>query len=179
MYSRIFLRLEPLGLELVAAAARRAVHAIRLIDLQSETHADYFRLLERWRPEVVAFSGNYLANVPEIVDLAKATRGRLPGTTIVLGGHSVSFTAREVLAHADGAIACVLRGEGEASFPRLLDAIAHDPAALGSVPGAVTADGEGPAPGFVHHLDDLPPARDLLRHRRRYYIGQLDPCASI
>jgi hopanoid C-3 methylase len=31
----------------------------------------------------------------------------------------------------------------------------------------------------VRHLDDLRPARDLLRHRRRYYIGQLDPCASI
>jgi hopanoid C-3 methylase HpnR len=31
----------------------------------------------------------------------------------------------------------------------------------------------------VQHLDDLLPARDLLRHRRRYYIGQLDPCASI
>jgi hopanoid C-3 methylase len=47
------------------------------------------------------------------------------------------------------------------------------------VPGAMTLDGDGPAPVFVHHLDDLSPARDLLRHRRRYYIGQLDPCASI
>ena len=46
-------------------------------------------------------------------------------------------------------------------------------------PGAVTLDGEGPPPIFVQHLDDLLPARDLLRHRRRYYIGQLDPCASI
>jgi hopanoid C-3 methylase HpnR len=179
MYSRIFLRLEPLGLELVAAAARRAGHAVRLIDLQCDTHADYFRLLERWRPEVVAFSGNYLANVPEIVDLAKATHARSPETTVVVGGHSVSFTAREVLAHAEGAVACVLRGEGEASFPQLLDAIGHDRAALARVPGAVTPDGEGPAPAFVRHLDDLPAARDLLRHRRRYYIGQLDPCASI
>ena len=43
----------------------------------------------------------------------------------------------------------------------------------------VTLDGEGPPPIFVQHLDDLLPARDLLRHRRKYYIGQLDPCASI
>ena len=33
MYSKIYLRLEPLGLELVAAAAREAGHDVRLIDL--------------------------------------------------------------------------------------------------------------------------------------------------
>jgi len=179
MYSRIYLRLEPLGLELVAAAARNAGHSVQLIDLQSETEADYFRLLERWRPHVVAFSGNYLANVPEIVDLAKATREKLPETAVIVGGHSVSFTAKELLEHAEGAIECVLRGEGEASFPQLLEAIEHDRAAIDKVPGAVTTRGTGPTPAFVHHLDDLAPARDLLRHRRRYYIGQLDPCASI
>src|SRR5213075_2210536 len=31
MYSKIYLRLEPLGLELVAAAARRAGHTVRLL----------------------------------------------------------------------------------------------------------------------------------------------------
>src|SRR5262249_59868663 len=78
MYSRIYLRLEPLGLELVAASARAAGHDVQLIDLQSGTHADYFRTIERWQPQVIAFSGNYLANVPEIVDPAKATRQRPP-----------------------------------------------------------------------------------------------------
>ena len=39
------------------------------MDLQVETPANYFRLLERWwRPEVVGFSLNYLANVPEVLD---------------------------------------------------------------------------------------------------------------
>ena len=45
LYTRVFLRLEPLGLELVADAARRAGHATRLIDLQVETHADYRRMI--------------------------------------------------------------------------------------------------------------------------------------
>ncbi len=43
----------------------------------------------------------------------------------------------------------------------------------------VTRDGNGPAPGFIKSLEDLSPARDLLRHRRKYFIGVLDPCASI
>ena len=47
------------------------------------------------------------------------------------------------------------------------------------MPGAVGAAGEGPPPAFVHSLDALTPARDLLRHRRKYFIGTLDPCASI
>ena len=73
----------------------------------------------------------------------------------------------------------MLRGEGEASIVLLLEAVGHDRRALEQVPGVVTLDGEGPPPVFVQHLDDLLPARDLLRHRRKYYIGQLDPCASI
>jgi hopanoid C-3 methylase HpnR len=179
MYSKIYLRLEPLGLELAAAAARQAGHEVRLMDLQVETPANYFRLLERWRPEVVGFSLNYLANVPEVLDLVRMTRERLPDCFIFAGGHSASFTAEELLRHADGTLDCVLRGEGEASIGRLLEAAGHDSGALQRVPGAVTLDGEGPPPVFVQHLDDLLPARELLRHRRRYYIGQLDPCASI
>jgi hopanoid C-3 methylase len=179
MYSKIFLRLEPVGLELVAAAARDAGHSVRMIDLQVELHDDYFRMLDEWKPDVVAFSGNYLANVPEIIDLAKATRDRAPRTFVFVGGHSVSFTAREVLEHAGGAIDCCLRGEGEPPIAALLDAVAHDRSAVGAVPGAVTLDAEGPQPVFVGHLDDVLPARDLLRHRRKYFIGQLDPCASI
>ena len=179
MFSKVFLRLEPLGLELVAAAARRSGHSVRLIDLQVESHRAYRRLLQQWRPDVIAFSGNYLANIPEIIDLAKATRRLLPQSYIVVGGHSVSFTAAAILEHGAGAIDCVLKGEGEAGMPALLDAVARDRAAVSQVPGAVTRDGEGPPPGFVANLDDLQPARDLLRYRRKYFLGTLDPCASI
>ena len=76
MYSKVFLRLEPLGLELVAEAARCRGHAVRLIDLQAASHAEYFRLLDEWRPDVVAFGLSYLANVPEVIDLAKQTKAR-------------------------------------------------------------------------------------------------------
>jgi hopanoid C-3 methylase len=42
MYSEIYLRLEPLGLERVAAAVRAAGHDVRLLDLQIFTHETYF-----------------------------------------------------------------------------------------------------------------------------------------
>ena len=179
LYTNVFLRLEPLGLELVAQAARSAGHAVRLLDLQVETHADYHAMVADWRPDVVAFSCNYLANVPEIVDLARATKAKHPRTFVAVGGHSASFTARAIVEHGGGAVDCVLKGEGEPAIVSLLAALQDGRAAVGKVPGAVTADGEGPQPGFVHSLDELAPARDLVRHRRKYFIGELDPCASI
>src|ERR1700691_3430375 len=179
LYTNVFLRLEPLGLELVAEAARRAGHAVRLIDLQVESHADYHRMIAQWRPDFIAFSCNYLANVPEIVDLAKATKLTQPRTFICVGGHSASFTASAIVEHGAAASDCVLKGEGEPNIVKLLEAVAGDRSAIDKVHGAVTATGEGPRPGFVEHLEDIRPARDLVRHRRKYFIGVLDPCASI
>src|SRR5437879_5810980 len=178
MYTKIFLRLEPLGLELVAASARAAGHEVRLIDLQVESHAAFARLIAEWRPDVIAFSCNYLANVPEIVDLAKRAKTLVPRTVICVGGHSASFVAPAIIEHGAGAIDCVLKGEGEAGLPPLLVAI-EARADLAAAPGVVTADGEGPPPSFVHSLDTLLPARDLVRHRHKYFLGILDPCASV
>src|SRR5689334_1655592 len=78
LYSELYLRLEPLGLERVAAAARAAGHEVRLLDLQVFEQADYLRELDTFRPRAVGFSLNYLANVPEVIDLARATRARWP-----------------------------------------------------------------------------------------------------
>ena len=74
MYSELYLRLEPIGLERVAAAVRAAGHEVRMLDLQIFTHADYRAELDAFRPQAVGVSVNYLANVPEVIDLAKETK---------------------------------------------------------------------------------------------------------
>jgi hopanoid C-3 methylase HpnR len=179
MYTKVFLRLEPLGLELIAETVRRLGHEVRLIDLQVATHKDYGEMLDKWQPDIVALSCNYLANVPEIIDLAKLTKSLLPKAFVFVGGHSASFIANEFLEHAGDAIDCVIKGEGESAMPHLLEAVEHDRQSVCRVPGAVTRDGNGPPPQFVKSLDDVMPARDLLPWRRRYFLGVLDPCASI
>ncbi|MVZ99412.1 hopanoid C-3 methylase HpnR [Actinomadura sp. LD22] len=178
MYSEIFLRLEPLGVERVAAALRTAGHQVRLLDLQIFTHDDLRRELREFRPEAVGFGVNYLANVPEMIDLAKEVKRRLPECFVFAGGHSVSFIAAHVLDQANGALDAVLRGEGEVAAPLLLEA-ARD-GGLGEVPGAVTADGTcKKVPLLLDGLDAPRPARDLTRRRHKYFIGVLDPAASI
>src|SRR5262245_23787108 len=104
MYTKIFLRLEPLGIELIAAAARRAGHEVGLIDLQVEPAGNYERLVRQWRPDAIAISCNYLANVPEVIELARTAKALRPEAFVFVGGHSASFIARELLAHGAGAI---------------------------------------------------------------------------
>ncbi|MFI2645798.1 hopanoid C-3 methylase HpnR [Streptomyces sp. NPDC018610] len=177
MYSEIFLRLEPLGLERVAAAARDAGHQVRVVDLQVLGHKALRRVVHSFRPQAVGFGLNYLANIPEAIDLARAVKHAVPGCFVFFGGHSVSFVADDVLRQARGAVDAVVRGEGEPAMAPLLEAVADG--GLREVPGVVTADGHGPAPRILHGIDEPRPARDLMRHRRRYFIGELDPCASI
>ena len=94
MISEVFLCLEPIGLERVGAAAEAAGHEVRILDLQIFQHRDYFGELENFRPDAVGFSVNYLANVPEVLDLAKATKQWRKDCFVFAGGHSVSFIAR-------------------------------------------------------------------------------------
>ncbi|MGH9064046.1 MAG: hopanoid C-3 methylase HpnR [Acidimicrobiales bacterium] len=177
MYSEIFLRLEPLGVERVASALRDRGHDVRMVDLQVYGQGELRRQLADWRPEAVGFSLNYLANVPEVVDLAKDVKAALPRCLVFAGGHSVSFVAEQVLDHAEGAIDVVLTGEGETAASALLDAAPDR--AFGEVPGAVTMEGSGPPPVMMGSLDDHLPARDIGGRRRKYFIGVLDPAASV
>jgi len=136
MHSEIYLRLEPLGLELIAQACLRAGFDVRLLDLQVRTHKDYFRTVEEFEPDAIGFSLNYLANIPEVVDLAKETRKRRTALFLFAGGHSASFVAKEILDHADSAIDCVVKGEGEAVVPQLLQAAAEDRASVAGFPAS-------------------------------------------
>jgi len=175
LYAEVYLRLEPLGMECVAAAVRAAGHDVRLLDLQVFGNKDFVRELRTFRPDAVGFSLNYLANVPEVVELARAAKQAVPKVFVFVGGHSASFIPEDVLEHAQGAIDCVVRGEGEITVPLLLEKVPH----VNRLPGVVTREGGGLPPPLLADLNRFRPARGLTRRRRKYFIGELDPCASI
>ncbi len=179
MYTNFYLRLEPLGVELVAQPAMRAGHDVRILDLQIFPSKKYFHEIRSWRPDAIGFSLNYLANIPEVLTLAKQTKELFPDVFLFVGGHSASFTAQEILDHAQGAIDCIVKGEAEEIIPRLLEAACQDRKRVHSLPGVLTCDGEGPAPRVTDDLDRFPPAHGLLPKRGKYFIGRMDPCASV
>ena len=176
LYSEVYLRLEPLGLECVAAACRDAGHEVRILDLQIFNHTDFDQELRQFRPDVLGFGLNYLANIPEAIDLSKKAKDTLKDVYVIFGGHSVSFVADEVLKHGDGALDAVVKGEGEITVPALL---ANLPGNVDGTPGVITARVSGPRAEMLADLNIIRPARDLTRKRRKYFIGELDPCASI
>jgi magnesium-protoporphyrin IX monomethyl ester (oxidative) cyclase len=149
---------------------------VRVLDLQVFDHDDLRAQIASFDPDAVGFGLNYLANVPEVLDLAREIKATKPRRFVFAGGHSVSFIADHVLEQAQGGLDGVVRGEGEAAIAALLEAIGGD---LSAVPGLVTADGPGAAPAMMDSLDDVRPARDLMRRRNKYFIGVLDPCASM
>ena len=181
MYSEIYLRLEPLGMERVAAATRAAGHDVRIIDLQIFKHRDLFAELESFRPNAVGFSLNYLANVPEVIDLAKDVKRLMKDCFVFTGGHSGSFVADEILEHADGAIDAVIRGEGETATPMLLDAIGTG--SIGKVPGraddarvgADAGDARRSRQVFSGARSRTPPQQIFYRRARSVRVDRVHP----
>jgi magnesium-protoporphyrin IX monomethyl ester (oxidative) cyclase len=175
LYSEVYLRLEPLGMECVAAAVEKAGHEVRLLDLQVFKPRDYRIELETFRPDAIGFSVNYLANVPEVIELAKLARDFCQDAFIFCGGHSISFITDEVLQHANGAIDAIVQGEGEITVPKMLASVPN----VDGIAGVATRNGVGPKASMTTDINAIRPARHLTRRRRKYFIGELDPCASI
>src|SRR5258708_27057639 len=86
MYSELYLRLEPLGLERVAAAIRAAGHEVQLLDLQIFSHADYWRELETFAPPAGGLSGDHPPHRPQILGPPHGTHAPPAPPLLVSGG---------------------------------------------------------------------------------------------
>ena len=146
MYTRIFLRLEPLGLELVAAAVRAGGARGAADRPAGRKPRRLLRLVRRsGGPTSIAVLVQLPGQRPGDRRPGQGDEGaRCRDALICVGGHSASFVAGALIEHAEGAIDCVISGEGEAAAPLLLAAIEAG-GDLAAVPGAVTAGGRGPA----------------------------------
>lgn len=123
----------PLGLGIVAAAARRAGHEVELLDL-NVIEAPFVALeaaMERLDPDVVGVglrNIDPLANrrhsyLPAFAALLGTVRRRLPGIPLVAGGAGFSMFAVEIMARYPAIDVGVVL-EGEETFPALLARLA-------------------------------------------------------
>lgn len=156
--------LPPMGLLYVAASLERAGHRVVVRDLAAEgvevTDADFRSA------DAVGISSD-TTRIGRAMDLAR--RAARFGRPVIMGGPHPQFVPEEILAH--GWVTTIVRGEGDAVVPELLDAFAsrNDPA---TVRGVICRDGSRivttPDADPVD-LDSLPlPARHLVDlHRYR------------
>lgn len=112
----IFIRL---GLAYLAGALKTSGHSVALADLRTLSGwNDYVRQVREFAPDFIGIS-IHSVEFSVAVKAAELSRGVMPGVRIVAGGiHPTMFPA-ECL--ETGAFDYVMKGEGEISFPRLIE----------------------------------------------------------
>ena len=157
---RLNMTVLPLGLGMVAAAARRAGHDVELLnvragDIPAESVAE---AVTRFRPDVVGFSVRNVDDqnmqsprflLPLVAEAIAACRVHTDAP-VVVGGAGYSIFPRQILAFLGAGLG--VRGEGEAAFPALLGRLERGEDVSG-LPGVDVAGRPGDVPPA--------PARDL------------------
>lgn len=159
-------RPEPLGLETVAATVPD--HDVRILDMRCDP--DLPTTLEQFQPDLVGTTG-FTAEVPHAQDVCAAARRFAPGAKVVVGGHHATMSPSE-FQRSD--VDFIVSGEGELSFPQLVQAI-DEGRSPSTVPGVAYRDGgrfhfTGPR-AALSDLDLVPqPRRDLVAQYRGQYF---------
>src|SRR5262245_15494358 len=169
-----FFRIEPLGMEYIAAALEARGHRVTLTDLRFSTLE---RTVHRGRahgsPALVGIACMHALETDAVLALAARVRRAFPQAFILVGGHSAAAYPRPFLT-ADVDAICV--DDGEVVVPRMVEALEQG-RAIGEVAGLVLRDPERPE-GFrqtegetgAFKLDEVPvPARHHLTPWRSKY----------
>jgi radical SAM superfamily enzyme YgiQ (UPF0313 family) len=164
-----FFRIEPLGMEYVAAALERAGHGVTLADLRFSGRLD--EVMRRARPALVGIAAMHALESDEVLELAARVRALSPDVPIVIGGHTAAAYPEPFVKPG---VAAVVLDDGEQALPRICAALAAG-RPLSSVPGLALPDGAGgivqtPGERGTLSLDEVPlPARHHVASWRRQY----------
>ena len=154
----------PLQFVYLAGAARAAGHEVEIFDAMSLEvgHEAIASKLDEARPDVVGVSA-ITATFPDSLEVARAAKAR--GAVTVMGGVHPSFMYPEFL--PQGGVDYVVVGEGERTFPELLDCLRakDDPRkvpGLAYMPRGALVPVRTARRPRLPSLDGLPTAFDLL-----------------
>lgn len=166
-----FFRVEPLGLEYIAAALEAAGHQVRVIDERFSPPLK--RIVQEFSPDVVGISCMHTVDIPSSVLAATIAKQSLPSTRVVLGGHVVALFP-EPFFEADVDALCVV--DGESALPRYVDSRGNGEVS----PGFWVRQGRGRGQscfqfsswdGAGDELRKVPlPARHYVDGFRKHYI---------
>lgn len=164
-----FFRIEPLGMEYIAAALQARGHQVTIADLRFTRPLEH--QLRATRPGLVGIAGMHALETDEVLSLARRVRQLAPGVPIVLGGHTAAAYPEPFLT-AD--VDAVVLDDGERVVPEIVDALEAG-RSLQSVAGVAVRGEDAPvvrtaANPDPFQLDSVPlPARHLVDGWRRQY----------
>jgi radical SAM superfamily enzyme YgiQ (UPF0313 family) len=170
-----FFRVEPLGLEYVAAALRGRGHEPAIVDLRFSHGVGGW--VRKTRPRLVGISCMHALEYDRVVETARRIRRACPEAFILVGGHAAAAFPGPLEVPEIDAL-CV--DDGEEIVPAVADALEKG-RPLSEVPALrlrTPAGWVSTAPLEARTgLDDVPmPARDLVeRDRNRYHCLLFKP----
>ena len=175
MYSTFGLSLPPMGLMYLAAVLERQGHYVSLCDLTvSGDKPDQYFFAEA---DLVGISTD-TTRIDKAMLLAK--KAKKAGKFVVFGGPHPQFMAEEIL--CSGVVDCIVKGEGEAVLPLLLDAMVKQ-IDFSELPGVMYMKGNilvETASLPPVNIENLPfPARHLLDLSLYSSVVDGRPAASI
>ncbi|HEY6874497.1 MAG TPA: radical SAM protein [Geobacteraceae bacterium] len=133
VFTTIGMTLPPMGLLYVAASLEQSGYSVRVKDLQTEPAG--LARDDLAGADVVGITSD-TTRIEKALRIARQAAAL--GKTVVMGGPHPQFMAAEVL--GPGQVHYIIKGEGELTFPRLLETIAarSDP---GATAGIIFRDG--------------------------------------
>jgi radical SAM superfamily enzyme YgiQ (UPF0313 family) len=164
-----FFRIEPLGMEYIAAALERDGHSVTLADLRFSRPLE--QVMRSSRPALVGIAAMHALESDEVMDLVGHVRRLSPAVPIVIGGHTAAAYPEPFLSPD---VAAVVLDDGEQALPLVCQALARGHS-LDAVPGLAIPDRDGGSvrtPGEKGSLllDDVPlPARRHVAPWRKQY----------
>lgn len=169
-------QLPPLGLLCVGGSLLDAGHDVTLLDAELEplSHNEIVQQVVIHHPQVllIGHSGSTSAH-PIVTELTRRFRTELPNLTIVYGGVFPTYHFHDILTK-EPQIDVIVRGEGEATVPKLIAAI-EDGDDLSKVEGiAFDFNGQivetSPAP-MIQDLDAYRVGWELVDLKKYSYYG--------
>jgi hopanoid C-3 methylase len=164
-----FFRIEPLGLEYIAAALETRGHRATVADLRYSRSVD--RLLRATRPAIVGIACMHALETDEVLLLADQVRRASPDSFILVGGHSAAAYPSPFFT---GSVDAICADDGELVVPALADALDRH-GSPSEVPGLLLRRGDGrfdrtPPSERTFALDEVPAPRrrDVDAWRRQY-----------
>ena len=160
----------PLGLAMIAAASRRAGHEVMLLNLmfEEETEAAIVKGIEDCRPQVIGISVRNVDDqnmqspqflLPPAQKVVAVCRRSCDAPTVI-GGAGYSIFPESALRYLGANMG--IRGEGETTFPAVLERISRLESVSG-LPGVYLPGQPPPNRRYAMNLDTLPlPDPELL-----------------
>lgn len=115
---------QPLGIAYIAAVLEKEGYICKIMDLSGSKYdlGELQKILLNEKPDIVGIS-SITPTFPEALQIARATKAKLPETIVVMGG--IHTTVRPHDALNTPYVNIVVRGEGEITFKELLQKISQ------------------------------------------------------